>query len=434
MFNHIIKLYELESIEDKILHIDSITSCNELIIEITLKRTDEICPFCSSKFYTIKDYVKKKIIHSISVTRNTFISYKQKRYVCKNCSKSFYEKNPFISTNKQISTLTVMNILDYLKDFNHTFSSAACLYNVSTQSVINIFDYHINPKPRYLPRVLSIDEVHIKSNTKHPYACVLLDFETNKIIDVLESRKKDYLSSYFERKSIKELDNVEFITIDLWSTYRNIAKKFMPKAKIVADSFHIVSLINKILDKKRISVMNSYLKNPNTNLNYSNDFGYLLKKFSWLIRLNPGKLNNKLLYVYKYKINVYSKTLLDHLLSSNTELNDIYSLRNIYTDFNRTSNYDDAHENLNEMINIFSNHNNYEIRQYGKTLKRWKNEILNSFIREGKSRYSNGKLEGKNRDIKTILRNSYGYTNFNRFRSRVLYSINKDVELTISKK
>ena len=64
MFNHIIKLYELENIEDRILSIESTTLNDELCIEIKLLKVDEICPHCNSILYTIKDYQKKKITHT----------------------------------------------------------------------------------------------------------------------------------------------------------------------------------------------------------------------------------------------------------------------------------------------------------------------------------------------------------------------------------
>ena len=434
MFNHIIKLYELENIEDRILTIDSVTYNDELCIEIKLIKLDEICPYCSSTLYKIKDYQKKKITHTFSNTRKTFIIYYRRRYLCKICNKTFFENDPFTSTNNNISTLTVMNILNYLKDYNHTFSSAAKVYNVSVQSIINIFDKHVDPKPRPLPRVLSIDEVHIKSNIKHPYACVLLDFETNKIVDILQTRKKYKLRDYFEHKSIKELDNVEYVTMDLWAPYRDIVQELMPKALIVADSFHVVTLINRILDTKRRQVMNRYLRSINIDLNYSNDFGYLLKKYSVLLRLSPNKLKEKLVYIPKYQMNVYTSKLLKHLLTSDSELNEIYNLRNIYLEFNTNSNYQTAKTKLESMITLFTNHKIPEIREYGRTLKRWKSEILNSFIKHGNSRYSNGRIEGKNRDIKTIIRNGYGLKNFRRFRARVLYSVNKNIEIKISNK
>lgn len=41
------------------------------------------------------------------------------------------------------------------------------------------------------------------------------------------------------------------------------------------------------------------------------------------------------------------------------------------------------------------------------------------------------KLESRNRQIKNIIRNSFGVVNFQRFRARVMYSINKSIPLNI---
>src|SRR5690554_1206897 len=180
--------------------------------------------------------------------------------------------------------------------------------------------------------------------------------------------------------------------MDLWAPYKDVVKRFMPKAKIVADAFHVVTNINRILDKKRIKVMNYYLNVSNNNLNYSNDFGYLLKKFSWMIRFNKNNIKGRYIWIHKYKFSVYSFDLLKHLLSSNEELKEIYELKHIYQSFNDDSNIDTAEEVLSDLIVRFRNHEIIEIKEYGKTLYRWKNEVINSFTKYNGVRYSNGRL------------------------------------------
>ena len=70
-----------------------------------------------------------------------------------------------------------------------------------------------------------------------------------------------------------------------------------------------------------------------------------------------------------------------------------------------------------------------------KTISHWKEYILNSFIKiesidcSSKRRLSNGPIEGINSIIEKINVNGNGYTNFYRFRNRVIYSINKNVPL-----
>lgn len=65
----------------------------------------------------------------------------------------------------------------------------------------------------------------------------------------------------------------------------------------------------------------------------------------------------------------------------------------------------------------------------GRLLYHWKNEIKNSFIRYHDKRLSNGPIEEANSRIKTILKSSNGYINFNRLRNRIMYSLNKDVPI-----
>ena len=44
------------------------------------------------------------------------------------------------------------------------------------------------------------------------------------------------------------------------------------------------------------------------------------------------------------------------------------------------------------------------------------------------------KLKKYNRQIKLLMAQAYGYTNFNRTRQRIIYSINKNESLLLTKK
>ena len=61
----------------------------------------------------------------------------------------------------------------------------------------------------------------------------------------------------------------------------------------------------------------------------------------------------------------------------------------------------------------------HEFIEASKTISRWKEYILNSFIDK---RYSNGYTEGTNNKIKVLKRVGFGYKNFNFLRGRILYS------------
>lgn len=55
-----------------------------------------------------------------------------------------------------------------------------------------------------MPSVLSIDEVYVPTDDRNKYLCILFDFETKMIIDVLPSRHKNVLSAYFHSVPLDE--------------------------------------------------------------------------------------------------------------------------------------------------------------------------------------------------------------------------------------
>ena len=69
-----------------------------------------------------------------------------------------------------------------------------------------------------------------------------------------------------------------------------------------------------------------------------------------------------------------------------------------------------------------------------KLLKNWRQEIINSFNRINGYIISNGGMERANRDIKTIVRSSYGFSNFERFRNRIMYCKNNDASILAYRK
>lgn len=247
-----IKLLSLEHLKHQIESIDVMTESNQLIVHRRLIKKPINCPVCKSTHSKFNCYKVKKIKHSISTQTPCYIYLKQRRYCCLTCGRTFNEFNPFVESYRNIGHLTKHSILDYLKDFNHTFTDTAKRFNVSVQSVLDIFDQSIEAKRRQLPDVICIDEVFTSKMNKYKYACVLLDFKTSKIIDVIATRHKNYLINYFSRISITEKVSVKVFIMDMWDSYRDTVKLSFPKSLIAVDSFHIIRNLNEAMKSIRI--------------------------------------------------------------------------------------------------------------------------------------------------------------------------------------
>lgn len=90
----------------------------------------------------------------------------------------------------KMSTLTVYNVNEDLKSATATISDIAVRHDLSTTTVMSLFDKFINISRLTLPRVLCIDEVYAFKSDISKYVCVLVDFVEHTTIDLLETRKK----------------------------------------------------------------------------------------------------------------------------------------------------------------------------------------------------------------------------------------------------
>ena len=112
------------------------------------------------------------------------------------------------------------------------------------------------------------------------------------------------------------------------------------------------------------------------------------------------------------------------MLSLNIELGIVYDMKEQYSYWNRTCTIDNIAGRLDNFIIEVFVYDIKELTDVAKTIRHWKPEIVNSFNHHRGRRISNGPIESVNARIKSINRNGNGYQNFERFRLRVLYSLN----------
>lgn len=428
MYDNIIKIYNLESIKNKIESITTVKLNEQLTLHLRLKKQIMTCPVCQTTPMYFHGYRLKQIIHSVSIEHKVLIAYQSRRYKCKLCCKVISESNPFNQSYERMSLNTKLSILNHLKDIHHNFADTAKLFNVSSQSVINIFDKHIDAHPRKLGEVISIDEVFTNKMNKYKYACVILDFNTSKIIDIIATRHKNYLTEYFSRIPREERLGVKAVVIDMWPTYYDVAKLCFPNAFIAIDSFHIIKNLNEAIKQIRIKIQRKY-DQDSSRLEYNDMYYYMLKKFHYFFVKDYENIYDGKIRVSKMKSYWHKSEILSYLLKIDDSLTKAYRLKEAYRVFNLTASFNDCDERLDELITEFRN-SEFEIyRTFGQTLNTWRDSIKNSFIRIDGRRISNGPIESINNKIKTIIKNSNGIRKFTRFRNRVLYSINKDIPL-----
>lgn len=362
-------------------------------IHIELPVREHTCPFCHSKTTKIHDY-RYQLIKDIPFyyNKDCYLYYRKRRYSCTNCDKHFYEKNTFLPKFARKTNRLTAFIIEQLKE-KQSIKDVAKISNVSSTTVSKLLPY-LSTSASYLPEILCIDEFRGNAGN-YKYQLSLIDWKTRKPIDILESRYKHNLCTYFDKFSHSERSNVKYVIMDLWEPYKDIVKTYFPNAKIVADRFHYSRYIVQAVDKIRKKVQSKLT--PEERRYFKHSRKLLLSRYINLNKEQREELNYMLINYSEELRRVYNeKEELLNILHSEEKYKAIDDL-NRWVKFNSDSIYD-------------------VLKECAKTYTNWIEEIRNSLLVP----YSNGVMEGYNNKIKVLKRISFGFRNFNNFKARIM--------------
>ena len=125
-----------------------------------------------------------------------------------------------------------------------TFSDIARNFNLTITEVIKLFDKYCDNLNEKVGEAVYIDEFKNSGNNEiSKYACLLVNFDTHKIIDILPSRTLPYLREYFPKQPLFAGNLIKYIITDMYDGYITIAKEYLPNATIAIVPFHYISIL-----------------------------------------------------------------------------------------------------------------------------------------------------------------------------------------------
>lgn len=448
MYKNNIKILEFLDLNCPDLELLGIEVIDSSIKQITVakKLTEAYCPVCGARMHS-KGFSTRKAKHSILQDGyKVIVLIKVRRWECSNesCNEKEHDRFIFIDDNKQTTKVTDICILDALRDWDRTVASVARQYNVSDTYVFELFDMYVEPERLPLPEVLSVDEVYINIPHLTKYALVLNDFCIREPVDMVESRLDNVTEQYFSNIPQEERNNVRYLITDMYKPYLSYIEKYFPNAIPIVDSFHVVSMITRMINNYMVKLQKEYKsKREDENLKRSAENQsplpesteeYMLRKYRWLMLKNQKDIKYYTTTKYNHKLRRYMNTsdYEELLFSIAPELEQMRRLKEKYIAFN--SKYLDdtegAGKRLDELIAEYSSSEYVMFRQFASALKKYRQAIINSFItttrtvrgKTRKIRMSNGPIEGMNRFVKDMKRNARGFRNYYHLRRRFLFS------------
>ena len=392
------------------------------IIYVESKNKKAKCPKCGKYTNSIHDKLSPIELKYLKIVEyDCKINIIKKRFICHNCNKKFTEEVDLNQKGKTISRKLEQKILKDLLDYNLSIKYIGESNNVSSDSVRKILENAMSKYPEHvinLPRVISFDEFKADTN-EGKYAFILNDPIHKKAMDILPSRKKEYLNQYFTY--CENRHSVEYVVSDMYEPYLLVTQIMFPKAKYVVDRFHYTRYVMDALDKVRIRLQKEYGYNSKEYRMLKNKKNVtLLRKYSndvdWWTYTKR--------YKNKHMVDILKYDLREQLLGISKELKDTYLLKELFLDVVHSTTYEYAEIEFREWIETVKNYGINEMIDASKTIENWLPYIVNSFIDE---RFSNGFTEGLNNKIKVIKRVAFGYRNFRFFRLRLMYILNGKV-------
>lgn len=363
-----------------------------LEVHIELKRKKHICPNCGAETSTIHDYRIQKVKDTPAFNKEVVLYLRKRRYVCTECRKRFYERNLFLP---RYYRSTQRKIVQIINSFRETVSAThiAKENNVSVSTALRYFDL-VDYGSYKLPKVISLDE--FKGNAgNEKFQTIVTDVENHKVLDILPNRKSGDLIRYFLKFPRKERLKVEYAVIDMSSLFYNVITTCFPKAKVIADRYHVARQANWAMENVRKDMQKSL----------SPEWRKYCKRSRYLLNKNPEKLTSE------------EKEKLCIILGLSANLMKAYELKNDFHKLMHCSSSEEGKKLLSDWIYHAENCKISEFAACTKAAHNWSQEILNSLD----SPYTNGFTEGCNNKTKVLKRVSFGVRKFSRFRNRILH-------------
>ena len=357
----------------------------EIVVKIRSPRTNCMCPHCTNTVKRIHQYKSRNILHSIWQSRQVILHLKFRRFYCSHCQKAFTEyitgfdkRRTTENFRKLIIKDLARNSLSYVTKINNV--SPPVLYSILKENHEKFKD--INWEEQGEKFVLGIDE--------HSYRGRHLVLTATNITrkKLLMVGKDDRLATLAEFLRKADNERISEVCIDMKRGYRNVIERELPDAKVTVDKFHVVAYANKNLDEVRSVIVGK---------------GYHVRQ---------------MLFKGREKLNDKEKIKLENLFKKYEKfpsLHEAYFIKEKLRDFYQLKNKSEARKKFSVMLIYCENSHSRYMKSFGRTLSRWKENILNYFD----NFQTNAFTEGAHTKIKMIKRVSFGFRNIDNYIAKV---------------
>jgi transposase len=371
----------------------------EVVVRVESIRSKVFCPSCRRRAQA-QDRIEVHLRDAHCFGRPARLVLVKRRWRCRRpgCVRKTWTERIAGIVPRQVLTLRAgMEVCRQVGQLCRPVASVADEYGVCWDTSWAAVVLHGRPlvdDPGRLRQVraLGVDEHSFLAATREHhtiFATALVDLDRRRVIDLFEGKSAARL-----------LAGVRVVALDLTDTYRAGLSPHLSHAAHVADPFHVTRVGNRTVDLVRRRVQNEQLGHRGRKVDPLFKIRKLLLKGAerldeqgrerMLLGLRAGDPDDELLGAWLAK----------------------ESVRDVYL----TTDPAEAAVLLDKAIIASRADDVPEIASLGRTLARWREEILNHH----RTGASNGPTEGMNFCAKQVKRAGRGFATFKNYRLRVL--------------
>lgn len=239
------------------------------------------------------------------------------------------------------------------------------------------------------PAVIGLDEHSFgrrKPLCPRDFVSMVVDVRGRRLFELVDGRTIDKLETSLAH--IHGAENVRLVALDMSDAYKGFAKRTFPNARLVADKFHVLRLLNPALTQRRVEITGDIR--------------------SMAIR--------RLLLRNGHSLDFWMKLDVQRFLDAHPALREVYLAKEALHRFYRTRGIDRATRALDGLLGRLKASQLPELATLRRTLSKWRVEVLAYFD----TGLTNAITEGFNLKAKLVKRRAFGYRSFRNYRLRLL--------------
>lgn len=247
---------------------------------------------------------------------------------------------------------------------------------------------------------LGLDEVSYQKH--HEYATIVLDKDTDTVLEVLDDRKEEGVRTFLEGLTEAQKDAVESVSMDMWPAFIGAVRKTIPDAenKICFDHFHIAQAFTKAVDSVRKWEHKQLLS-------WKGESELKGSKFEWL--KNSQNVDNR------------TRVWFMKLAKSDLKTARAWAIKEAAAEIWQYVSLTWAKKAWKKLLGWMDRSRLKPMKKVSKMIKKHLWGIMNAI----RLKQDNGQVEAKNTRIKNIKRMACGFRNRQRFKEAILFHLGK---------